>query len=542
MRGETAEQIEAFAISIGCGTAEERVLFASTVPELDEVERRLQARTRLVFVVGVDRPPGMDDLLFELGVELASVPASSEDSLDPSRGRLEVPCRAVPGHGAVAGIRRVMAVRACEMSVDPELTSAVLLCRRENIFGAWVSPRGQGHAGIVVVSVGEAFSRSWRSTFDNAHLLARLLGWARYDYAQVDAWSELLLKEHAGLPRHLNPAPFELDASFASAELMELAKAAPDLDVDDPLPFLRHAALTFTQLPVQIRQAVLDFRKYGNAEGCLLIRGLPVDPELPPTPKAGGLPRTRATSYAELWTSAITETLGGQVGYLQEKGGALYQDIVPRESKGDTQTSESFSTLLQLHTETAFHPHKPDYVSLFCLRGDHDGKAATVWTSVPRIMEGLECRHIQTLYEHDRFAFEIDESFGNESRDANGRAIPVLQGARDDPHMVYDQDMMKAPESDEEARAASAALLTAAKSSLLEVVLKPGDLLVLANRKSIHGRSNFTPRWTEPDVRTNRWLLRAFAVVDLGAARRDLDPHSRIIGTTFTSLGSSFLD
>ena len=53
------------------------------------------------------------------------------------------------------------------------------------------------------------------------------------------------------------------------------------------------------------------------------------------------------------------------------------------------------------------------------------------------------------------------------------------------------------------------------------VHLEPGDLLVLDNRRMMHGRSIFTPKYDGND----RWLQRSYSHVDLAKAKTEW-PHS----------------
>ncbi len=47
------------------------------------------------------------------------------------------------------------------------------------------------------------------------------------------------------------------------------------------------------------------------------------------------------------------------------------------------------------------------------------------------------------------------------------------------------------------------------------VALRPGDLLVLDNRRAVHARTAFTPRFDG----TDRWLQRVYGFSDLWACR-----------------------
>ena len=103
----------------------------------------------------------------------------------------------------------------------------------------------------------------------------------------------------------------------------------------------------------------------------------------------------------------------------------------------------------------------------------------------------------------------------------------VLYGHPDRPYFNYDLDLMTShiPE-------ASAALHKVAEAANIvkkSVLLDSGDLLVIDNRRSIHGRTQFTARYDG----TDRWVLRCSAVASLRSSAADRTLNSRVITTSF---------
>ncbi|MBY8851239.1 hypothetical protein K7G98_24000, partial [Saccharothrix sp. MB29] len=120
----------------------------------------------------------------------------------------------------------------------------------------------------------------------------------------------------------------------------------------------------------------------------LLVRGLPVDPaRLPPTPARPGSVQRTATVPA---SSAVLVALhlGEPMAFREEKSGALVQDVVPVPGMEETQGNAG-SVPLTMHVENAFHPDRPDYVGLLCLRNDHDNVAGLRVASVRRALRLL---------------------------------------------------------------------------------------------------------------------------------------------------------
>ena len=252
----------------------------------------------------------------------------------------------------------------------------------------------------------------------------------------------------------------------------------------------------------------------------LLLRGLPLG-AVPATPSQP----TEATpkdAVSERTLLAIATLLGEPVGYRPELGGRLVQNLVPTRANQDRQTSTSSSVPLLFHTETAFHPYRPAYLVLLCLRGDP--AADTTLASIHEVWPHLSLRTREVLFEA-RFRTAIDESFLNGYDNELGAPIAVLCGDRANPTMVFDEDLMVGTDADASAALAELGAATGACHARLN--LRAGDLLVIDNARAVHGRSPYTPRFDG----TDRWLQRTFVIDRLPASAVDLD--GRVITTPF---------
>ena len=273
-------------------------------------------------------------------------------------------------------------------------------------------------------------------------------------------------------------------------------------------------------LPDALVAVLENFREVSEPTGCLLIRGLPVG-DLPPTPALPTEPTAKNPS-TERQLLAIAACLGEPVGYHPEHGGSIVQNIVPVPALAARQTSTSSKVELMFHTEAAFHPHRPRYLLLFCLRGDPS--AETTISSLHAALPFLGQDVVDILFQ-DRFRCAVDESYLQGRANQLGDPMAVLSGPRDRPRMVFDEDLMIGidPEADLALRALGQALTTHHGG----VVLEPGDLVVLDNDVVVHGRSPFTPRFDG----TDRWLQRTFVVADLAPTANER--CGRVITTAF---------
>lgn len=265
---------------------------------------------------------------------------------------------------------------------------------------------------------------------------------------------------------------------------------------------------------------LLEFAARPSPAAALLVRGVPIG-EVGPTPPYPGAREDRWTQ-PELLLLAAARLLGHPIGYAPEHGGRLVQDIVPVKGSETLQVSTSSSGDLMFHTETAFHPHRPRYLLLLCLRGDPG--AATTLLSVAELLAGLDAATIETLRE-PRFATAVDLSFLGGRRNVHGEPHCVIGGSVQDPTLLFDADLTVG--LDPEACRATEAVQERIAQAHRSLVLEAGDLLVVDNARAVHGRSAYCARYDG----TDRWLMRAFTVADLSPSAADRD--GRIITTIF---------
>lgn len=299
----------------------------------------------------------------------------------------------------------------------------------------------------------------------------------------------------------------EVDARAAEGVARTLAAAA-DRKVDSR-QWIDSARDRAHELPIAVRRRLREFRRASGPKGALLVRGLPVDESaVGPTPTEAGSVQRDATVPASL-LMMIASTLGDPFAFRPEKTGAMVQDVVPVPGKESFQGNAG-SVLLAFHNENAFHRFRPDYVLLLCLRSDHEGIAGLTTSCIRDVYPMLDEQTRQTLFTEE-FVTSAPPSFG----DIGDETLPhaVLTGDPADPDVRVDFAATK-PTTD---RAAAALLelqqLFAQHAQVLR--LQPGDLAIVDNRVTVHGRTAFEPRYDGKD----RWLQRTFSLVDFRATR-----------------------
>lgn len=300
----------------------------------------------------------------------------------------------------------------------------------------------------------------------------------------------------------------EFVCELTDSERYELGQVAGRLAslgsgwVDD-VEWIAAARRLSCQMPARLLASIREYRQDCGPDALLLIRNLPVDQcLLPPTPTARESVERRTTVPAAL-IALLSSQLGEMIAYRDEKSGALVQNVVPVPGMEASQ-SNAGSVDLEMHVENAFHPGRPDYVALLCLRSDHSGTAGTMVSSVRRALPLVPAQARRVLGE-SRFMTQPPPSFGTAD---SAPVHPVLNGHPEDPDIRVDFAATMA--LDDDAHRAIVQFRGACALAATELVLQSGDLAFIDNRMALHGRTSFTPRYDGND----RWLLRSFVHLD----------------------------
>ncbi len=333
------------------------------------------------------------------------------------------------------------------------------------------------------------------------------------------------------------PARFILtaaEADLVARKVSDTVAAHRTRTPDESERFFRAAALDAQELPRRLREFLLTLRTAEPAAACV-VSGFRVDDrEIGPTPVDWARqPDRRSTLAAETWLVTCGSLLGDVFGWATQQDGTIVHDIMPVRGYERTQLGTGSEDLLWWHTEEAFHPYRCDYLGLLCLR--NPDRVPTTFASVAGIP--LESWVRDLLFE-PRFAIRPDDSHLDTTRPAVPRTgkegrllaaarqrvermneaperVAVLHGDPDDPYLSIDPFYMDVCGQDRPAREALAAISRALDERLTEVVLEPGDILLLDNYRAVHGRKPFRARYDG----TDRWLKRVNITRDLRKSR-----------------------
>ncbi|WP_018685203.1 TauD/TfdA family dioxygenase [Actinokineospora enzanensis] len=299
----------------------------------------------------------------------------------------------------------------------------------------------------------------------------------------------------------------DMTAKLVDEAAERLARSGTRLVDDDD--WVDRAREAWHQLPAALREPLGRFRRDSGPFGAALLGGLPLGP-VPATPTVSGSVQSQ-TSVAAAVLVMVACGLGDPAAFRAEKGGALVQDVVPVPGQEDVQGNTG-SVLLSFHTENAFHEHRPDFVMLLCLRADREGTAGLRTACIRQALPLLSSVDRDALFSEE-FVTTPPPSFGAFDPDSVS-AHAVLTGDWADPDVCL--DFHATTPQTARARLAMAELQQAFGAVAQTIRLRPGELAIVDNRVTVHGRTAFTPGYDGQD----RWLQRTFVLADLRRSRR----------------------
>jgi L-asparagine oxygenase len=310
-----------------------------------------------------------------------------------------------------------------------------------------------------------------------------------------------------------------------------MALSSPHEDYED---FLLRLLPVFTNLPQGVLRSIMTFKHDPTASGAMLIRNLPRDLALPDTPSPHKRAVNKRTYLSEACLLGIGQLLGEVFSYKGEysykNDGELIHNVSPAKGEEKAQTSEGSMVDFLFHTEGAHFDLRPHYLLLICLRADAQREAVTYVADARDACQYLRHEELAEL-QKPQFAIRIPESFAPINSEAQwSKAKPVITGPEGLPEVCLDfcyanthRYCMKAltPKGELALEAFRHAL------NLPDVVkciyLEPGDMLLIDNRKAVHGRKPFTPQFDGKD----RWLQRIYTRTDLWEGRSSTNLERR---------------
>lgn len=350
--------------------------------------------------------------------------------------------------------------------------------------------------------------------------------------------STALLQDHDGMVPRLNLTTGEGTAVRNLAA--SLLKAGGGRVLDQQLDVI---AVRAHELPARLRTVLTGFRLTGRPYGGLVLSGLPIDQDLlGPTP--GGhtdQPPSDEVECATAMLLLVGSLLGSPVSSLTQQMGKLVGDMVPIPEHEHKELGSSSTSTLHWHVEDAFHPHRADWIVLLGLRNPDN--IGTTFAPVTEL--DLDPDTTRVLFE-ERFIILPDKSHSTVLTTTTGggnypsaetfdrliatthrpRGLAILTGDPAAPFICIDPPYMQRELQDPRAEQALDALIATVDRSLQDVALAPGQILIIDNKRAVHGRRPFHARYDGND----RWLRRIKVTADLRATEgRRFGAHGRAV-------------
>lgn len=286
--------------------------------------------------------------------------------------------------------------------------------------------------------------------------------------------------------------------------------------------FLHHATAA-RRFPDPLLAFLERFRALPEThpEGFVLIRNLPLDAEIGPTPVSPLDPFLRETSLAENLLLAICTRLGDPFVHGLEQNGRMPGALIPQRGQEHLPINGSSTQPFGWHVDNVVNRvARPHRLALLCLRPDPDGEAATTTASLAEALPLLSPRALHTL-ERAWYTFTPPLSFGGQGEPVT---LPVIT-----PHLfnyrAYDRTAMN-----EEAGRALAELDEALNHVARSTRTAAGDCLILNNRAICHGRTSFRAEFDDPELAArNRYMLRVYITESLWTLRPWCEPGTRVL-------------
>ncbi|MFT4229621.1 MAG: TauD/TfdA family dioxygenase [Microbacterium sp.] len=318
------------------------------------------------------------------------------------------------------------------------------------------------------------------------------------------------------IERQIKP---EVAAIFA-----EVARGRRGIYTDDAAfeSLLADAKAALEKADPETVELIQQFARAEVPDGGILFHGLIVDQD-----EMGESPRDEEAFHTkdrdpstEAALLAFAAAAGEVFAFARQHGGTLIQNVTPVPGHEYDAVGTGSRSLLDWHSEDAFDDAHPQFVGLFCVRGDE--RVQTALAPVDRVSLTAE---EEAVLRQPRYMHGIDKASGGTGRPEDGVQGAALYGEGGNRFVRIDMDCAAAVAGDDEAAAALQSFHDGADKAGIYVTLGTGDILLFDNRRVMHARTPFEPRYDG----TDRWLQRVIISDDLGRSTDRRTNHLRVV-------------
>lgn len=290
--------------------------------------------------------------------------------------------------------------------------------------------------------------------------------------------------------------------------------------------FFCECQLESANLPKALRRDLYKFRTQNHISGFFLLEGFEVDND-----KIGDTPQHWDTAWEdkgrlreEIFQCLISCAIGEPFGWNTQENGRILRNIVPIESEKNEQLGGSSAVPLLWHIEEAFHPHRAEMMTIMCYRNNE-----RAGTNICSLTQMNIPDHYLNILKQPRFKIEPDKSHFPENNQSkhwklqseeflkiknfllNPDPVPAISGPDGFERLIIDQAFMSVKEGDKEAGEALEWLYKHMDEVKISIIMNPGDVVFLDNRRVAHARTVYKPHYGQEA----RWLRRINVSTDL---------------------------
>lgn len=290
-----------------------------------------------------------------------------------------------------------------------------------------------------------------------------------------------------------------------------LSQIKSDRGLLNQFRFLEEAVILAQELPKRIRHAFYRFKREEEASVLLI----PDNPVLPggPGPSPSDYPEIDPgyeLNDLHLLQGLYGSLVGEAMGFTSQRNGSIYNNLIPRpdhELRGNSSAGSRIA--FGFHTEDAFHPARPDYISLACMR------------NLERVATTVSCIDGVVLTDQQRDAlfqpsFKISH---NPIHATSGVVIEeaqaILFGHPEKPYVRINAADLTLDSYQGIERSALERLLDHFTSNRLSITLRSRDVVFIDNYRCVHSRDAFQALYG-PNA---RWLSRVVFTNDFRKSR-----------------------
>ncbi len=253
-----------------------------------------------------------------------------------------------------------------------------------------------------------------------------------------------------------------------------------------------------------------------------MLNNLPLKEELSEnTPVHWNAPKTEYTRLFQFVNFIVTSALGYPYGWQTQQNGSVVSDVLP--IKGYEHYQQGFGSIsgLTFHTEDPFHTAGADFISLMCMRNLTNTATTLFPADLAVIPEHIKAElfktqfeiipdesHTNLTYSNDNMSEEQQKSFMEFNQI---KKIAILYGAKDNPYIRIDPEIMLTFNLSKAAKAAYDYICQMIEDAKIEVSLVQGQMIIINNHRLAHGRKAFKAEYNGKD----RWLERVLILEDI---------------------------